>query len=100
MDTSEATFQLRFGHVTAQEREGGGLRLVITMTSERYYREEATRCRERAAVSRDTISKRRWLEVAEECDQLRDAFTASSHRHVRPDFGFVSTGRALRPSQS
>jgi hypothetical protein len=50
------------------------------MTSERYYREEATRCRERAACSRDITSKRHWLEVAEECDQLCGAFTASSPR--------------------
>jgi hypothetical protein len=49
------------------------------MTSERYYREEATRCRERAAVSsRDSANRRHWLELAEECDQLRDAFHASS----------------------
>jgi hypothetical protein len=63
--------------IQAREREGNVLRSLVAMTSERYYREEAMRCRERAAVSRDTISKRRWLEVAEECDQLCDAFTSS-----------------------
>jgi hypothetical protein len=74
---ASATCLRRYGAET-WEQEGNGVRSFVAMTSERYYREEAMRCRERAACSRDITTKRRWLEVAEECDQLCGAFAASS----------------------
>jgi hypothetical protein len=48
------------------------------MSSPGYYRDEALRCRELAAKSRDADAIKRWLQMALEYEQLADSMVAVS----------------------
>ena len=48
------------------------------MSTPGYYRDEALRCRELAAKSRDADAVKRWLQMAAEYDQLAESMASIS----------------------
>lgn len=46
------------------------------MSTPGYYRDEALRCRELAAKSRDADAVKRWLQMAVEYDQLAESMAS------------------------
>jgi hypothetical protein len=46
------------------------------MSTPGYYRDEALRCRELAAKSRDSDAIKRWLQMAVEYDQLAESMAS------------------------
>ena len=48
------------------------------MSSPEYYRDEALRCRELAAKSRDAEAIKRWLQMALEYEQLAESMASVS----------------------
>ena len=48
------------------------------MSTPGYYRDDALRCRELAAKSRDADAVKRWLQMASEYDQLAESMASVS----------------------